>query len=313
MPYSDQVDAEPARQHVKALLAGGMSLSQIQFASGVNRTAIQVMLGEHPGRSASMQIRQGTAEKLLRTRLNRGVSIDGLVPAAGTRRRIEALVAIGYPKRDLAKRLGVTQIQTARVPLMRAEWAQQVMALYEDLRDIPGPSSRARETARRRGWLPPIWWDDDSIDDPQAQPEGTRSYRGTVLIDDVTLPRPVRVALMTKRGLSEAEIAQRIGTIKRYVTRDLLERPVTRLPVLEGKAATTAELDEVAVDRLMAGTLRHTEFHTSPELAEAVRRLVALGWSDGAIETRLGRAPNTLAVFRKRNGIPAAMPTGRTA
>src|SRR6266566_979692 len=152
MPYSDQVDAEPARLHVKALLAGGMTISQIQFASGVNRTAIRVMLGDFPNRPASKQIRQGTATKLLRTRLNRGASIDGLVPAAGTLRRVHALQAIGYTGRYLSQRLGysgnVNGLQFGRTGVVRAEIAQQVMALYDELADTPGPSSRTREIAR---------------------------------------------------------------------------------------------------------------------------------------------------------------------
>lgn len=226
MPYSDQVDAAPARAHVRTLLDGGMSISQIQFASGVNRTAIRVLLGDFPGRTASAQIRTGTATRLLRTRLNRGASIDGLVPSAGTVRRLHALVALGYPMRDIAARLGgrTRVVQIGRRPLMTAAAAQAVMALYDDLHDTPGPSTRAREYARNRGWLTPAWWDDDTIDDPLAEPDGTRTYddQGR-LIDDVTLPRPVRVDLMTERGLSVAEIAAAIGTRNRYVIRDLLE------------------------------------------------------------------------------------------
>lgn len=240
MPYSDQVDAEPARRHVQELLDGGMTISQIQFASGVDRTAIRVMLGDFPGRGRSRMVRAGTAERLLRTRLNRGASIDGLVPSIGTLRRLHALAAIGWPLRDLATQLGKTHhlIQIGRRELMRASEAQSVMALYDVLCDTPGPSARVREYARSRGWLAPAWWDDDTIDDPLAEPEGIREYRRvqvqrTVdgvrarvdedeLVDDVTLPRAVRVELMTERGLSTEEIAERIGTLRRYVTRDRL-------------------------------------------------------------------------------------------
>jgi transcriptional regulator with XRE-family HTH domain len=223
MPYSDQVDAGATREHIRALLSAGMTISQVQFASGVNRTAIRVMLGDFPGRPASRQIRRGTAARLLRTPLNRGASIDGLVPAAGTRRRLQALVAVGYTYRDLASRLGMTQLQLGRGELMRADLAQQVMAIYDDLADAPGPSTRARESARGRGWLPPIWWDDDTIDDPLAEPDGTRSYddHGR-LIDDITAPRDARIDLMTRRGMTPAQIAKRIGTPLRYVHRDLL-------------------------------------------------------------------------------------------
>lgn len=243
MPYCDQIDAAPVREHVGRLLAGGMTVTQIQNLSGVNRTAIRVLLGDFPGRKPSVQVRALTASRLLRTRLDRGSSIDGLVPAAGTRRRLRALYAIGYTQRDIASRLGggptARVVQAARAEVVRAATAAAVERLYRELADTPGPSSRAREHARNRGWLPPIWWDDDIIDDPLAEPEGIREYRPTSvqrsvdghrtriteyeLIDDVTLPRPVRVELMTSRGLSIEEIADRIGTLRRYVLRDMSE------------------------------------------------------------------------------------------
>lgn len=226
MPYHDQVDAEPARAHVRALLNGGMTITQIQFASGVNRTSIRVMLGQFPGRTASRQIRADTAARLMRTRLNRGSSIDGLVPSAGTIRRLHALVAIGYPMRDLARRLGSTHpaVQVARRSMMTAAAAQAVMAIYDELADTPGPSTRAREYARNRGWLAPSWWDDDTIDDPLTEPDGIRTYDDhDRLVDDVTLPRAVRVDLMTHAGMSTAAIAELIGTQNRYVLRDRLD------------------------------------------------------------------------------------------
>lgn len=241
MPYRDLVDAAPAREHVQYLLDVGMSVAQIQYASGVNRTAIRVMLGDFPGRRPSAQIRAGTEQRLMRVRANRGSSIGGIVPAAGTLRRLHALVAMGYPLRDLSRLLGRSHhlIQMGRNGTVLASEAQAVMALYDELSDTPGPSSRSREYARYRGWLAPAWWDDDAIDDPLYEPEGLRTYRPVSvqrmtdghrgryheqeLIDDVTLPRPERVELLTRRGFTDEEIAQRIGTSVRYVKRDRLE------------------------------------------------------------------------------------------
>jgi DNA-binding CsgD family transcriptional regulator len=315
MPYSDQVDAEPARQHVKALLAGGMSIIQIQNLSGVDRTAVRVLLGNFPGRKASTQVRAETASRLLRTRLDRGSCIAGLVPAAGTQRRLQALRALGYTGLYLAERFGYGPhrgLQMSRKPLVRAVTAHRVAELYQELADTPGPSSRAREYARHRGWLLPIWWDDDSIDDPQTAPEGTRTYRqaGRVLVDDVTLPRAARIALMTRRGLTTAEIAQRIGTLERYVRRDLLERPVRQIPVTE-PCAPTDELDEVAVARIMAGTLR--PIARAPERVEAIRQLAASGLNDREIGALIGISADAVLKTRKRNGIPAGVPSERTA
>jgi hypothetical protein len=73
------------------------------------------------------------------------------------------------------------------------------------------------------------------------------------------------------------------------------------------------QLDEVAVERIMAGTLRETGFHNSPERIEAIRRLVESGWTDREVGDRVGISKDAVLKIRARKDIPAAMPTGRTA
>lgn len=223
MPWADQVDAGPAREHVRRLLAEGMSIAQIQYASGVNRTALRILIGDFPNRKMSVQIRVGTHNAIARTRLNRGVTIDGMVSNVGTKRRLQALATMGWTRVEIARMLGLRSptTQFGRSGEVRAFVAQQVMALYDELSTKPGPSNRIREYARGKGWLGPHWWDDDTIDDPLWTPEGTQSYRGEELIDDVTLPREQRVELMTRRGIAPGEIAERLGTETKYVLRDL--------------------------------------------------------------------------------------------
>jgi hypothetical protein len=65
--------------------------------------------------------------------------------------------------------------------------AGQVARVYDELAMTPGPSTRARDAAARRGWVPPLAWDDDEIDDPQARPaRGPRRW--------VTPPNAERIA-----------------------------------------------------------------------------------------------------------------------
>jgi DNA-binding NarL/FixJ family response regulator len=80
---------------------------------------------------------------------------------------------------------------------------------------IPGPSQRARNDARRKGWHGPLAWDDD-IDDPTAKPDIDQhpDKRGKpAQIDEL------RVARLVREGLTNAQIAQRIGCHVRTVTR----------------------------------------------------------------------------------------------
>lgn len=116
-----------------------------------------------------------------RWRLARIGGVELLVDSAGTRRRLQALAVVGWSADELAPRLGVApsmilhwRTSTSR---MRKPTADAVRALYDDLWDQPGPSSRAAATARGKGWAPPLAWDDDEIDKPDAQPHAPEDRR----------------------------------------------------------------------------------------------------------------------------------------
>lgn len=89
------------------------------------------------------------------------------VAARGTIRRIQALVALGWPMPLLSQRLGAAQPQTiqnlARKPhdaRIRVATAAKISALYEELSMTIGPSTVSAARARNKGWLPPLAWDD---------------------------------------------------------------------------------------------------------------------------------------------------------
>lgn len=107
------------------------------------------------------------------------------VPAAGSRRRLRALAWNGFSPADLARRLDepVRVVRTLLYGAPRqvsAHLAARIAALYDDLWDMPGPSWRTAEAARRRNFAPALGWDDDlpgdpwysghGIDDPEAVP-----------------------------------------------------------------------------------------------------------------------------------------------
>lgn len=224
-PY---VAAGKARQHVRRLLAGGMSVRQIEAVSGVHRTAIRVMLGDFPNRKRSERIRPTTHWALMAVQVdlgpNRGTAT---VDAVGTRRRLEALQAIGYSTRYLAARLGAgpkTPLQVARRDRVRAATARGVAALYTELECTAGPSRRVSITARARGFLTPAWWDAETIDDPNIGPDGIYTYRqsGRSLADAANAPRGARIDMLLRAGLSRQQVADRLGVPLRYVNRDII-------------------------------------------------------------------------------------------
>lgn len=182
-PY---VDAEPVRAHVRQLQAGGLGSKHLAVVSGVPHGAISKLIyGDYGGSPPSKRIRAATAAKLLAvtaTLDNLGATVK--VDATGTRRRLQALVAIGWSQSKLAARLGMQPGnfgKTLKSEKVNAATARAVRDLYDELWQTLPPReehrdkiafNRARNHAKRHGWAPPLAWDDDTIDNPSSQPEG---------------------------------------------------------------------------------------------------------------------------------------------
>jgi hypothetical protein len=114
-----------------------------------------------------------------RRRANLGIAADsGYVDGIGTRRRLQALAFMGHADQTLALELGIS---TARVRKLlhgagriKPATASRVARLYDQLWQLPGTSRPAALTAQARGWVSPLAWEDDEIDDPAARPRGVR-------------------------------------------------------------------------------------------------------------------------------------------
>jgi hypothetical protein len=151
-----------------------------------------------------------------------------LVDGAGTRRRLQALIARGWSKRKLALRLGMKPSNfgiTFVGRRVRASTARAVRVLYDELWDVAPPeathgdriaASRARRYARTQGYAPPLAWDDDTIDDPAAKPEGA----GPAPLQG--LPPLDELLWLIDCGESPLSIATRFGVRPATVYRALL-------------------------------------------------------------------------------------------
>ena len=182
---SRYVPAEPVREHLRALRAAGVDNKTLMDA-GVHRTAITYLLYGRGGKPPSQSILRATADKILAVPVphdqfeytNAAVS----VVAVGTARRLRALVAYGYPQRDLCARIGqsagwCSDVVTGRSERVTASSARAVAELFTQLQMVPGTDRRARRRAKARGWLPPLAWDEDRIDDPTYEPEVVQTPR----------------------------------------------------------------------------------------------------------------------------------------
>lgn len=116
--------------------------------------------------------------------------IRRIVGATGTRRRIQALQAIGWPTDALAAELGLgrngLRMITSRDRVRRST-AVRVAKLYQRLWMTEGPSSRVRVVAQRKGWLPPMAWDD--IDHPGEGHHQVPAHHRDQEVDRVVVDR----------------------------------------------------------------------------------------------------------------------------
>lgn len=131
------------------------------------------------------------------------------VDATGTRRRIQALQAIGWSHREIAARLGINERNTKRfttVARVATHTHRRVDLVYRLLQGTPGPSATARRRAGGRGYPPPLLWEGCDIDDPAARPHDdtdTTSTRSRVDLGEV--------AHLVAAGESLHQIARRLG------------------------------------------------------------------------------------------------------
>ena len=170
-PHPHKVDATQARNHVNKLIRGGMSISEIARKANITHPAVARLIGSGK-QTPSKQIMHATAAALLDVG-HATPHAEGHINAIGTTRRIQALVAIGYPLQTIGRLAGINPDKPRHVLTQRltdAETAKAISELFTRLQLKPAPASRqatqARNTARRNGWLPPLAWDEDNIDNP---------------------------------------------------------------------------------------------------------------------------------------------------
>lgn len=186
-PY---VDAQPVRDHIEALRAAGLGAPTIAARAGVSRGVLDSVLYGKPHRNMppSKRMRPDTALKILAVPVDAAPADGAQVNSLGTQRRLQALVARGWPRARLTVFLGMER--SARCfnltvvgdkYLVKATTAVAVRELYGRLWNLDPREhgvirhsyARAVNFAKAQGWAHPGCWDDDTIDDPAAFPEWT--------------------------------------------------------------------------------------------------------------------------------------------
>lgn len=149
-------------------------------------------------------------QRHIRRYLNRG---GLLVPGTGTRRRLQALMALGWSSHRLDAEMGQRRSYTSRLitadSVINAATATKVAALYDRLCMTPPPpktATRVRNYAAKQGWVPPLAWDDIDTD-----PEPPAALYTGPDIDPVVVMR-----LLEGRRV-QANHAERVEAIRQWV------------------------------------------------------------------------------------------------
>jgi hypothetical protein len=127
------------------------------------------------------------------TRSGRSLS----APTVGVRRRIQALCRLGWTYQQIADACGWRDGAQVAQLLERGECHatthRRVAAAYDQLSmTLPAPSgwaTRMQRRAEQNGWLPPLAWDDETIDNPVHSPAESVDLTNEFNIDEVVVLR----------------------------------------------------------------------------------------------------------------------------
>lgn len=230
------VDAEPVRQHIRAINKAGMSTRILSEKLGLPKSALEHLMWRREGVSSQL-VRRETAEAVMAY----WPGLDdlpaySLLDAIGVARRVQALMTLGWTRRCMAAKSGMAERSLSRAlrkGQVTVELARRIEALYDELwkrRPMPDEVSevvahRTRVYAAAMGFTGPLAWDDDTIDDPTAVPmtdaaEPTATEGGNVaarwlLGESVVLGpedrKEVLAHLFEWTNDTTAEIAEKLG------------------------------------------------------------------------------------------------------
>lgn len=213
-------DAASVAAHIRALNDAGVGSPRLAELTGINEATIQRLArGLH-------RPYQRTADAIFRVQVPdipqraKIASPGRRIPILGSTRRVQALVANGWTLHQISRDHGIersvlTHIATGSQTWVFARTAMDIAAIFARMQMVRGSSAKAFNRARREGWPPPLCWDEETIDDPAAQPDWSAVARhaprpGRALF----MPPPEFAALVEDHrllGRSDDDIAARLG------------------------------------------------------------------------------------------------------
>jgi len=222
-------DAAPVREHVRRLMDAGLTPQRIADLAGTDRLSVTDLTHSRGSRRG---LRHRTtpefAAKILA--IDPAAVSAARVDAIGSKRRIQALVAAGWPLLHIARQLGMNEQRPEQILRQTRVYATthtlivdgypRIAALRPEKRGVPRVKARlSREWAKANRWPNPGYWADrmDDIDDPHFEPMYGITRRELIAKD--------ANELMRFSGLDRETAAERLGVDKSYVDHAFRDHP----------------------------------------------------------------------------------------
>jgi uncharacterized protein YerC len=165
---------------IMQLMREDWTYADIEAVSGVSVPTISRIM-----RGVTVRVERETADALLGThpKMRHRAPEPRKTDATGTVRRIRALVAVGWTFWAISARAGHAKTwayNITRSTVVTATTRDLIARLYDEMWNTLPPRdtavekqsyTRSRGIAVKNGWASPLAWDDDTIDDPDAEPE----------------------------------------------------------------------------------------------------------------------------------------------
>ena len=232
------IPADDVVAHVQALRAARITVRTIAEQADCSPTYVYDLVNHRYA-----LVRADVAARIMALHPTRCVTVTGVI------RRVQALFAAGWTTRSLmgaiAEQTGTTVAHSRLLwlachstpkTLVNQATLDAIAKAYDKLAIVdpvtrgvsPLAAANARQHAVSCAWAPPLAWDDDTIDDPAAIPQGIRDPtigRSVAEIEDDLLELahdgiPFRVAA-TRMGYTNSESLRR--ALYRHAMYDVLE------------------------------------------------------------------------------------------
>jgi hypothetical protein len=212
-----------------------MSLDRISERSSIGNTTIDNIvfgyMSKRTGKHVTQQkVERYTADAIMSLAPIVTGSETGFVSTRGTRRRVEALMTLGWPRPYQARQIGMDPtdfVDMLKQDKVTISTHNRVKKLYEKLWNTQATNfrkediSRAKNYAKKNGYLAPLAWDNIEID-----PDPVESKAETKTLDWVIVETAIRgeysgvlnseeqlgvLKVMANRGYSDVDIGHVLG------------------------------------------------------------------------------------------------------